>query len=405
MKKAKDILTSTDKFHITLGLERIEAILNLLDNPQDNFEIIHVAGTNGKGSTCRIINEVLVEKFKNTNINIGLFTSPHLFSYNERMLVNNESIDNLTLDELTNKIDNLARKNDIKLSEFELITAVAFYYFYTKKVKYLVLEVGLGGRFDATNIIKKSTSIITSIDLEHTERLGKTIEDISEQKAGIIKSKTNIIVSKKNKGFEIIQKIASEKQAKIYTPEDIKIIFKDKNYAIINGKQFEFNLLGEHQGQNLALALEAIKTLNLNINEETIKNALKNVNHKARLEFQKEKNILIDGAHNPHGAKALRLFLDVNFKNQNKTFIFGCLKNKDYQAIIDNLIKNEDEFYLFEFDYPNSLKFNNLPETIQKRAKKLVTLDDVKEILYQKGSLKIITGSLYMIGTMKDLII
>ena len=274
MKKAKEILTSTKKFHINLGLERIRAILELLGNQQDNYKIIHVAGTNGKGSTCRIINEILIEKFKNTDTKIGLFTSPHLFSYKERISVNNSLISDFILDELTNKIEELAKEHDIELTEFELITAVAFYYFYIKQIKYLVLEVGLGGEFDATNIIKKSISVITSIDLDHTERLGKTIKEIAKQKAGIIKPKSKVIVSKENKGFKTIEKIAKEKNAKIIIADDVAIEFNEKNYAIFNNKKFEFNLLGNYQAQNLALALKTIGSMEFKTSEKVIEKAL-----------------------------------------------------------------------------------------------------------------------------------
>ena len=140
MKSAKEILTSHEKFHINLGLERISKILALLDNPQEKYEIIHVAGTNGKGSTCKIINEILYEKFKNTK-KIGLFTSPHIFSYEERIRVNNEKISSYILNKLTDEINELAKKNDIELSEFELITAVAFYYFFIKKVDYMTQQM------------------------------------------------------------------------------------------------------------------------------------------------------------------------------------------------------------------------------------------------------------------------
>lgn len=405
MKKAKEILSSTEKFHITLGLERIQAILDLLGNPQDNFKIIHVAGTNGKGSTCRIINEILVEKFKNTDTKIGLFTSPHLFSYKERIVVDNTEISDFIFDELTNKINELAKENNIELSEFELITAVAFYYFYIKQVKYLILEVGLGGKYDATNIVKKSIAVITSIDFDHTERLGKIIDEIASQKAGIIKPNSKVIISKDNKGFKTIEKIALEQSSQIILADDnIEINFSNKNYAKVNSDTFEFSLLGAHQKENLALALKTINSLDFKISQKTIEEALKKINHRARLEYQKERSLLIDGAHNPQGAGSLRNFLDENFKTTKKIFIFGCLKNKDYKKMIKDLIKEEDEFYLYEFNYPNSLKYDDLAPDLKKRATKISDIEEIKKIIDQNKCLKIITGSLYMIGTLKDII-
>ena len=394
MKTAEEILTSHNKFHIKLGLERITKILNLLDNPQEKYEIIHIAGTNGKGSTSKIINEILLEHFQDKNI--GLFTSPHLFSYTERICVNSENISEYIFNKLTNEIDLLAQKNNIELSEFELITAVAFYYFYIKKVNYVVLEVGLGGLYDSTNVIKNSTSVITTIDFDHTERLGKNIDEIAIQKAGIIKENSNVAVSKDNLGYETIKNIAQKKNAKIIDLDDIQVVLKDKNYAIINNKKYEFNLLGAHQAQNLALALGAVKSLNLNIKDETIKNALKKVKWRFRLEFHKEKNILIDAGHNPSGIKTLRNFLDENFKNDKKTFIFGCLKNKDYKNMLKTLIQENDEFYFYEFDYPNALKFSELPKEYQ--INKLENIEQIKEIIKNKKNLKIFCGSIYMLG-------
>lgn len=388
MKNAKEILTSHNKFHINLGLDRISNVADLLNNPQEKYKIIHVAGTNGKGSTSKIINEILIE----SGYKVGLFTSPHLFSYSERIQVNNEKISEYVLDKLTNEIDNLAKKNGIELSEFELITAVAFYYFYVKKVDFVVLEVGLGGLYDATNIIKNSTSVITTIDFDHVERLGSTIEEIAIQKAGIIKNNSNLVVSKENKGYSAILKIAKEKNAKIIDLPEVKISFEDKNYALINNEKFEFNLLGSHQAQNLALALGAVESLNLNIKKETIKRALKNVTWRFRLEYLKDKNILIDGGHNPSGIQTLRNFLNENFKDEKKTFIFGCLKNKDYKKMLDILILPKDELYFFEFDYPNALKFDELPS--KYNAKKLNSLDELKNI----SNLKIFCGSIYMLG-------
>lgn len=388
MKSASEILTSHNKFHINLGLERISKIMDLLDNPQDKYKIIHIAGTNGKGSTSKIINEILIK----SDLKTGLFTSPHLFSYTERIRVNNEEISQYVFDKLTNEIDLLAQKNSIELSEFELITAVAFYYFYIKQVDYVVLEVGLGGLYDATNIIKTSTCAITTIDFDHTERLGSTINEIAIQKAGIIKENSNVAIAQDNKGFSVIQNIIKEKHAKLINLPKVQISFENKNYALINDEKYEFNLLGSHQASNLALALGVINSLNLNIKKEAIKNALKNVTWRFRLEYNKEKNILIDAGHNPSGIKTLRNFLNENFKEEKKTFIFGCLKNKDYKTMLENLIDKNDELYFCEFDYPNALKFKELPE--KYNAKKFTDIEELDSI----KNLKIFCGSIYMLG-------
>lgn len=382
MKTAKEILTSHNKFHINLGLQRIKLVLALLDNPQKNYKIIHVAGTNGKGSTCKTVNQILIEHFKNTDKKIGLFTSPHLFSYCERIKINNVDIKEEIFDRLVNDIDNFAKNNNIELSEFELITAVALHYFYIQKVDYVILEVGLGGKYDATNVINPIITAITTIDLDHTERLGDTIGKIALQKAGIIKKNIPIVISKDNKGLEVIKKVAELNNS--------KVIEVDKNDV-----HYNLNLLGEHQKENTALALAIVKNIGLDIKEETIKKALNDVNWKFRLEYDKNKNILIDGAHNPSGIKALRDFLDKNFKDKKKIFLFGCLKNKDYKTMLDILIRPEDKLYFYEFNYPNALKF----EELDKKYGAINAINPFEILKYQKDDeLKIFCGSLYMLG-------
>ncbi len=390
MKSAQEILTSHNKFLIKLGLERIEKILELLGNPQNGYKIIHIAGTNGKGSTSKIINDILIKKGYKT----ALFISPHIFCYTERIRVNNEEISPYLFDKLINEIDLLAQKNNIELSEFELITACAFYCFNIKNPDYIVLETGLGGLYDATNIIKKSIPVITTIDFDHTERLGKTIDEIALQKAGIIKPKSKVVISKENKGYKIIKKIADEKNSKIIPLKDIKIEFENgKNYAVFDGKKTEFSLLGAHQAQNLALAFGVLDILKIKIDDEVL-NTLKEIKWDFRLQYDKKNNTLIDCAHNPSGIKTLRNFLDENFKEQKKSIIFGCLKNKDYRSMLDILLKDEDEFYFMEYDYPNSLKFDELDEKYKSRAKKITKIDEV----LKKKNLKVFSGSIYMLG-------
>ena len=372
MISAKEILKSHNKFLIKLGLERIQSILELLNNPQNNYKVIHIAGTNGKGSTSKIINDILIEKGYKT----GLFTSPHIFEYEERIKVNNEDISTYVFDKLTNTIDDLAHKNNIELSEFELLCAVAFYYFYAKNVDWVVLETGLGGLYDATNVVNSEYCAITSIDFDHTERLGTKIEDIAIQKAGIIKPNSKVAVNPNNKGYEIIKKASS---ALLEIPD-------------IEEYKENFNLKGKHQFENLSLALAIAN--DLKIKPEIIKKAISKVEWKYRLEYDKEKNLLIDCAHNPSGIQTLRNYLDENFKDEKKIFIFGCLKNKDCNEMLSILLKEGDELYFNEFDYPSALKFEDLNKKFN--AKKL---ENFKDILERK-ELKVVCGSIYMLSTL-----
>ena len=383
MKSAKDILTSHTKFQINLGLNRMKQILSFLNHPENSFKSIHVAGTNGKGSTCKMINDILTENFKNSDIKVGLYTSPHLFSYTERIKINNVDIPEYVFNRLINDIDNYAKERNIELTEFELLTVVAFYYFYIKKVDWAVIEVGLGGKYDATNLITPILSVITSISLDHTERLGDTIGKIAIEKAGIIKPNTKTIVSKNNLGYDVIKKVAEKTNSQLINAQDVPL---------------DIDFAADFQKENFALAYCAIKNSGLNITDNTIKNALKNFKWKFRTDYDEEKNLLIDGAHNPAGIKVLRQYLDKNFKNEKNTIIFGCLKNKDYKNMLDILLNEEDIFYFYEFDYPNALKFDELPEKYKQKAKKLSSKKEVIELISKIKTLKTVCGSLYMLG-------
>lgn len=369
---AASILTSSNKFHISLGLDRISKIMELLDNPQDNLKCVHIAGTNGKGSVCAFLNNIFIEN----GLKTGLFTSPHLFSYNERICVNNEKINDKDFDKLVFEISDMAEKNNIPLTEFEILTAVSFLYFKMQNVDIVILETGLGGRLDSTNIIKNPVACaITTIDFDHKERLGNTIEEIATEKAGIIKGDVPVIIQKDNLGFSTIEKYA-------------KNLYVAKNLV----EPMEIGLLGNHQKKNLALALETIKHMPFDFGKEKVLKAIKNTRWRFRLEYDKKNKILIDGCHNPNGARALRNFLDENFKNEKLQFVFGCLKNKEYEKMLEILIKKGDELHFVEFLHTNSLKFTDLPEKFKKIAKKY----DEKNL--DKNALKIYCGSLYMLG-------
>ena len=394
MQDAKSILTSAGKFHINLGLERTLSALEKFDNPQNAVDFIHVAGTNGKGSVCAVLNEILCTKFAQDDINVGLFTSPHLFSYCERIKVNNKNISKEELDSYVAKV--CAIQND--LTEFEILTVAAFLYFRDKKVKYAVLEVGLGGRYDSTNVITKPLcSIITTLDFDHTARLGGTINEIAYQKAGIIKPKCPVIISEDNRGLNVVEECALKSSSPLFRAKYAPKVDFDgsKNFVYINGGKYEFSLLGTHQSKNLSLVLEALKHLPFEVPDTILETALKNVRWKFRLEYDSQKKLLIDGAHNPSGILTLRAFLDEYFAKEKKTFIFGCLNNKDYLSMLKTLVKDEDELYFYEFNYPNALKFDELPPRVKKFACKT---ESPHGIIESRENLKIVCGSLYMLG-------
>lgn len=394
-KQAIELLTSQSKFHINLGLERVEAVLNLLANPQDEMKVIHVAGTNGKGSVCSIIANVL----KCANQKVGLYTSPHLVEYTERIKINGVEIEQDEFADYVQKVCDLADKHKIDLTEFEILTAVAFKYFADKKVEYAVIETGLGGRYDATNVCKKPLiSIITSISLDHTDRLGKTIDEIAYEKAGIIKPNTNVIVAQNNKGFGIIKDVSEKQNAKLNVVVDnIELKYANgKNYAVIDGAKYEFGLIGSYQKENLAIVKCALDILNTD--KKVLVEGLKTVKWPARLEFVKDKNVLIDGAHNPEAAVELKKSLNYYFPNEKRKFIYSTISTKDYVEVAKKLFNPDDEIYYYEFSYHNAVKFDEYCQKVDwlKNIKKV----DKKEVetLINSDEFTIVTGSLYMIG-------
>lgn len=366
--EAIKLLTSQGKFKINLGLERIRAVLELLGNPQDKLKCIHVAGTNGKGSVCAILATILQE----AGFKTGLYTSPHIFDYTERIKINGIDIPRETFTQLVEKVVRLGAD----LTEFEILTAVMFEYFAQEKVDYVVLETGLGGRFDATNIIKSNLcAIITHIDLDHTERLGNTRSKIAFEKAGIIKPECPVITSE---GYEEIKDAADANNSLflLVTP-----------FADTNG----LALKGTYQGANLALALNCIQLVFPQIPQSTVKSALGKVKHPCRFEFHPAANLIIDGAHNPNGALALRESLDTYFPTEPRRFIFGVLRNKDYETMMNTLFTPNDEIYFYHFNNPNSCTVEELQAKCPYPSKPYTG----SEITPDK--LNIICGSFYMI--------
>jgi len=380
---AKALLTSQGKFHIKLGLERVQELLEYFDNPQDKIKCVHVAGTNGKGSTCAMLESILREAGYKT----GLYTSPHIYEYTERIKINAQDIAQDEFAGLVFKVINTGEKLNIPATEFEILTVAAFVCFYEQGVEFAVVETGLGGRLDATNTIKKpELTIITSVDIDHADRLGSTIEQIANEKAGIIKENTPVITLKDNNGLEVVEKIAGERNAPLLLSEETDM---------------ETNLMGLWQKKNAALAVKAAEVLE--IPGDAVKNGLKKVNWPARFQYIEDKNIIIDAAHNPAGARALRQSLDFYFPSQKRVFLFSCLSTKDYKEITNQLFRKEDTVILTKIS-GSSAGLN--PEMIKESldCRRVYTTADVNEAievfkkLDKKGSIRVIAGSIYAIG-------
>lgn len=372
-KNAVDLLTSQGKFFINLGLDRISAVLEIIGNPQDKLKCIHVAGTNGKGSVCAIIASIL----QKAGMKTGLYTSPHIFEYTERIQINGFDISKEDFAKYLFEICEIADKNNIHLTEFEILTAVMFKYFADNDVDVVVLETGLGGRFDATNVIKSNLcSIITHIDLDHTERLGNTKSKIAFEKAGIIKPDCPVFTCE---GYEEIKDKANECNSLfvMVTP------FEDTS---------NLSLKGSCQQENLSLALAAVRYLFPQISENLIQEALKDIKHPCRFQICRE-DLIVDASHNPNGAAALRESLDFYYPDKPRCFVFGCLRNKDYKKMMEILFSKGDDIYFYHFNNKNSCSIKELQESCEFPSKIFTSLEQLPQ-----NSLKIICGSFYMLN-------
>ncbi|MGL5345988.1 MAG: bifunctional folylpolyglutamate synthase/dihydrofolate synthase [Peptostreptococcaceae bacterium] len=419
-------IEETHKFGVRLGLDNISKLLELLGNPQDNLNIIHVAGTNGKGSTCSFISSVL----KESGYKVGLYTSPFLETFTERIRVNGINIPEEEVARIVTiikeKIEQMVSEGYSYPTEFEIVTAMAFYYYNEQNVDYVALEVGLGGRYDATNVIKKSdVSVITSISLDHIGILGDTVEKIAYEKGGIIKDNgVAIVYDQSEEVKDVIKDICREKNAKYIEAkfEDIIVkksdIYSQKYDCTIMEDRYEdleIKLIGDHQINNSILALNVIKYLkennNINITEETIRKGLINTKWPGRIEKIKEEPIfIIDGAHNEDGARSLAKSIEKNFKGKELTLLIGMLEDKDIDGVLDILMPNFSKVITTTPDNPRAINCNVLKEKISKYVDNVIAKPEIEEAVEYtlnnatKEDIIISAGSLYMIGTVRTLV-
>ncbi len=378
MENALKYLDSLKIFGIKPGLERIEKIMSALDNPQNNYPTIHVTGTNGKGSVCAMLAEIL----KLSGKRVGLFTSPHLESYCERIKINGENISEA---DFAAQIE-LVKNCGVEATQFEVLTAAAFEYFSRRKVDIAVIEVGLGGLYDSTNVITPEISIITNVALEHENILGD-LKSIAQNKAGIIKAGVPVVTGAEGLPLEIIKTVAQEKNSPLY-----------EIHLPLTTNHFSLNLRGEYQKFNAAIAIQAAKILN--INEKIIRAGLESVEWAGRFEIIN--GVVIDGAHNPHGAKALRASLDKNFPTGKRTWIFGALADKNFDEMISILFRADDYVIVTPPLSERAATIKILCENLSARGIKNIGVENIAEAVRllknADGDVKIVAGSLYLIG-------
>lgn len=389
-------------------INNVKEILNILGYKQ-TFKIIHITGTKGKGSTTLVLSNML----KSAGYKTASFVSPHIINVRERIAINNQWISEKDFVDITKKIKNILEENKIyNITVFEIFTIIGLYYFYIQNVDYACIEVGIGGKLDCTNIVDSSISVITSISYDHMEILGNTIEEITEQKAGIIKENSLVVSAWQEKeSINIIEKISKEKKSKLYVFKkdfDVDIISNTNkilefNY-IENEKKYKFEttLLGEHQSENISLAF---KTFTLLINNEKLYykaiDSIKNFSINARLTFvQRNPDIIIDGAHN---SKSLFRILKTIYKWYDYLIIlFAPLSEKDIKGMCE-ILQNSDSFIIVSSPNTN-YKENDSYKTYQylKERDNIIHIENFNEAVKymqklskEKNIPALVIGSLY----------
>ncbi|MCI9475723.1 MAG: bifunctional folylpolyglutamate synthase/dihydrofolate synthase [Emergencia sp.] len=418
-------ISEFQKFGWVLGLERMNVLLEKLGNPHEDLKVLHVAGTNGKGSVCRYLYEIL----QAAGYRCGLFTSPFLEVFNERIEFDGSFISDADLQRCSDVVlamtEEMVAEGHESPTEFEVITAIAFLYFKEKNTDFVVLEVGLGGRGDSTNVVKQPLcSIITSISLDHTDRLGETIEEIAAEKAGIIKEGCPVITGVENEeAMWVLKHKAIEKHTPIFdalqSPFEIleETVEGTRVRAEVLKETYEFtiSMVGRHQVQNALTALTAIALLNkrgdFTVTDEQIAEGFKRAKQIGRFEImEKEPFVILDGAHNPGGAKALKETVLRHFKDKKILMVTGILADKEVEEVLDSFMDITKDFIATEPDNPRKLPAEELAEKMQKRGGHVHCFSKAEEAvscaqgLYEAYDVILFTGSLYLIGKIRGLI-
>ena len=398
------------------GLERIKELCEKLGNPQNSLKFIHVAGTNGKGSFCSMLHSIL----KECGYRVGLFTSPYIKFFNERIAINGSPISNEDLAEITSQIKPIADAMMDKPTEFELITAIGFEYFKKQNCDVVILECGLGGRLDSTNIIENSIlSVITGIAFDHTAILGNTIPKIASEKAGIIKENTPVLwCGNDNEAKSVILNEATLKNAPFYVADRTTLNVKKQT---LDGTFFDFgsyndlkiNLLGTYQIENATNVLNAISILKnqgYNITENAIKNGLNNAKWHARFEIISHNPLIIfDGGHNPQGVCEAVKSIKQYFGNEKLNIITGVMADKDYNYIASKISEVASKVFCLTPDNPRALNakdyakvFNDLGVEASYHIAVKEAVECAKNDAVKTNKSILCLGSLYMYGEVVD---
>lgn len=416
---ALDFLNSLPYREVKPGLERTLFILDKLQNPQERLTAIHIGGTNGKGSVVQMIASVLRE----AGFKVGVYTKPHLVGLRERIVINREQISEGELAALVGELVPIISEMVDKPTYFEATVALAFHYFAQQQIDLAVIEVGLGGRFDATNVLSPIITVITNVEFDHMDLLGDTLAKIAWEKAGIIKEGRPLITAEaKAEPLKIIRAECEKKNAKLYMA-DIKVENKGFNWEyqefLVEGLGIiRLKMLGRFQRYNLALALKALEVLKreLNIPQEAIIRGLERVSWPGRFEVvSKSPYVILDGAHNPHACTALReniqLYYERYLQSAHKWLLLGVLKDKEVKKICEIICPEFDQIILTKPDSHRACELEVLEHFAAALHKDYRSFSSAKDALayalsqLRKTDMLCVTGSLYLVGEVKKFLL
>lgn len=419
-----EYLDSLGKFGIQLGMERIEGLLKELGNPEKAIKTVHVTGTNGKGSVASMITNILLA----AKLKVGKFTSPHLVRYNERIELNSKDISDedfaTALSAVKVAADSIVQKGVCdQPTQFEILTAAAFLYFKLQNVDYAVIEVGMGGLWDSTNVITPVVSVITNVALDHCDRLGTSIERIAMQKAGIIKEKVPVVAAVEgNEAVGPIVTFAMFREAPVYLygkafwGTEVESSMAGQKFTLHAGdfyaSDYEIKLPGEHQIKNTSLAIVAAKLVSKQddrINELALHLGVANTKWAGRLErIAMQPDVILDGAHNPNGAEALRKALDKYYPGQRVHYVLGMMGDKDMSSVLKILVKPADVVYAVRADEgARAAEASAIAALVGEQAMPMASLSEAyHKAVAEAGEqgVVVVCGSLYLVGEFKKLL-
>lgn len=395
-ENAIEYINKNSENKIIPGLDNMKKLCALLGNPEKKIKTIHIAGTNGKGSVGTFIAEGLMQNGYNT----GRYISPAVLDYRDKLTYNNKWISKKEFAETVAEVKSLIEKSDCKPTVFELETAIAFYWLNKKKCDFAVIETGMGGRLDATNVTDKIIAVITPISLDHTKFLGNTIEKITEEKAGIIKN-TAVSANQQLSINEILKKHSKEiiftAKANNITYNIEKTTFDYKNY-----KNIEISMLGRFQVENACIAIETLEKIdNMGYEIKNIPNSIKNAQWNCRFQvISKNPLVIIDGAHNPHGALALRDNIDLYLKDKKIVYITGVLKDKNYDKIAEITAPYASKIFTIQSESSRALSAEEYSKVIYKYNKNVIPCTAIKEAVNSALNYEniLVFGSLSFMG-------